>query len=252
MMYQTLWVRVPFLMKTLLVALTQGMLMAKAWGSGASVPLLRTSLSFLTPLAVLSIILYTTVPASALTLMGRVVSVQEGDQITVAAPGEQPFQVRLFGIATPHSDQAYASDARIFTTKAVLGKDIRIVVEAYRRGETSLTGTVLVGDQNLNEALVRKGYAWWFRREAPSNIFLKQLEFEARTAKSGLWAGRSPVAPWLWERRRSISPPKKQPVYSTGKVCDCPCCQPASGQPSTNRGGTTRRFPTNLNDLAPP
>ena len=64
-----------------------------------------------------------------------------------------------------------------------------------------LVGTVRTSEgRNLNEALVAAGLAWWYRRYAPGNTRLRQLEEDARTDERGLWAGEDPVAPWDWRR----------------------------------------------------
>ncbi len=54
----------------------------------------------------------------------------------------------------------------------------------------------------LNHELVRAGLAWWYRRYAPEDDTLKQLEAEARQAKRGLWADPNPVSPWEWRVMR--------------------------------------------------
>ncbi len=50
----------------------------------------------------------------------------------------------------------------------------------------------------LNRELVKAGFAWWYRRYAPEDERLKQLEAEARAAKRGLWVDANPVPPWEW------------------------------------------------------
>ncbi len=50
----------------------------------------------------------------------------------------------------------------------------------------------------LNRELVKAGFAWWYRRYAPEDVRLEQLENEAREAGRGLWADAEPVPPWEW------------------------------------------------------
>jgi len=50
----------------------------------------------------------------------------------------------------------------------------------------------------LNHELVKAGFAWWYRRYAPDDDTLVQLEQEARDAKRGLWVDPHPVPPWQW------------------------------------------------------
>ena len=55
---------------------------------------------------------------------------------------------------------------------------------------------ILPDGRNLNHELVKAGMAWWYRRYAPEDETLKQLEAEARDAKRGLWVDPHPVPPW--------------------------------------------------------
>ncbi len=53
-----------------------------------------------------------------------------------------------------------------------------------------------------NRELVKAGFAWWYRKYAPDDEMLEQLEREARRIKRGLWADPHPVPPWEWRTRR--------------------------------------------------
>jgi len=50
---------------------------------------------------------------------------------------------------------------------------------------------------NVNHALVKYGWCWWYRKYAPGNTVLEELEKEAREARKRLWADPQPVP--LWE-----------------------------------------------------
>ena len=70
-----------------------------------------------------------------------------------------------------------------------------------RYGRT--VGEVLLPDgRSLNRELVRAEFAWWYRRYAPDDETLDQLEHEARGTQRGLWADPHAVPPWEWRRRR--------------------------------------------------
>ena len=58
----------------------------------------------------------------------------------------------------------------------------------------------------LHEELVGAGMCWWYRRYAPGNEVLEQLEREARKAQRGLWAEPDPVQQWEWRARRTRAP----------------------------------------------
>jgi endonuclease YncB( thermonuclease family) len=58
-----------------------------------------------------------------------------------------------------------------------------------------------VSGRLLNEALVRAGYAWWFRRYS-ADPRLAEVEVQARAAHAVLWSDPDPTPPWDWRRRR--------------------------------------------------
>jgi micrococcal nuclease len=63
---------------------------------------------------------------------------------------------------------------------------------------------ILPDGRNLNQALVRAGFAWWYRQFAKRDTLLPALEQEARAAKRGLWTDPSPVPPWQWRKAARV------------------------------------------------
>jgi micrococcal nuclease len=60
----------------------------------------------------------------------------------------------------------------------------------------------LVDGTNVNQELVKHGWCWWYRKYAPGDAVLEELEKDAREGRKGLWADPQPVPPWEWRRRR--------------------------------------------------
>ncbi len=60
---------------------------------------------------------------------------------------------------------------------------------------------ILPDGKNLNHEIVKAGFAWWFRKYAPKDKVLEELEPQARAARRGLWADPRPVPPWEWRKR---------------------------------------------------
>ncbi len=129
---------------------------------------------------------------------GRVVGVADGDTITVLHNGKGE-RIRLHGIDCPEKRQAFGNRAKQFTSTLVFGNTVTVqVMDRDRYGRT--VGVVLLPDgRSLNHELVRAGLAWWYRKYAPDDEPLKQLERDARGAQRGLWADHHAVPPW--ERR---------------------------------------------------
>lgn len=55
---------------------------------------------------------------------------------------------------------------------------------------------------NLNQELVKEGWCWWYRKYAPRDTVLEQLETDAREGRKGLWADPQPMPSWEWRKRK--------------------------------------------------
>ena len=137
----------------------------------------------------------------------KVIGVTDGDTVTVLW-NSRPRRVRLDGIDAPELTQAYGAQAKKYTSSLCLGKTVRLVVpdkDKDRPGQ--VTGSIMLSrgrwlhqDRWLDQEIVKAGYAWWDRQNAPKNTKLPVHEAAARKAKRGLWAGAKPVAPWDYRR----------------------------------------------------
>lgn len=133
-------------------------------------------------------------------LSGRVVGVLDGDSLIMRTDGGEEHTVRLFGIDTPERGQPHADRARSALLQMVSRQTVNVVhidTDNFNR----IVGTVYLGDNNINLAMVNAGHAWWFQRYAPHERQLQAAEQAARAAGKGLWAQAEPVPPWEWRRR---------------------------------------------------
>jgi micrococcal nuclease len=135
----------------------------------------------------------------AASFQGKVVGVSDGDTIKVLKDGKQ-VKIRLAAIDCPEKKQPYRQKAKQFTSDMVAGKVVKVwETDTDRYGR--IVGFVFVGDKNLNKELLRAGLAWHYKKYSRDPEMAK-LEFEARSAKRGLWAEPDPVAPWEWRRKK--------------------------------------------------
>jgi len=134
----------------------------------------------------------------------RVVSVADGDTLTVLQ-NRQQIRIRLYGIDCPESGQPFHTRANRRTAELAHGRTVTIRAESRDRYGRLVAWVILPDGRSLNEILVAEGLAWHFRRYAPRERRLMQLEQEARDARRGLWQEPAPVPPWEWRRhtRRS-------------------------------------------------
>lgn len=135
-----------------------------------------------------------TVSAVAETVVGKVVSIADGDTITVLA-GETQVKVRLHGIDTPETRQDYGTVAKDFTADRCFGEVVTVVVtDTDRYGRK--VGLIVLGDGRvLNHELVAAGLAHWYEEYARGDLALERLQDEARAAKRGLWSRPDAIAP---------------------------------------------------------
>lgn len=139
-------------------------------------------------------------PAVEADLAGRVARVIDGDSLQVRVRGLGVIEVRLHGVDTPEWDQPYGRAARRELRRLVARQRVDLVSEttdSYGR----LVATVYRGDLNVNREMVRRGYAWWYRRYAGLDFALRRAEKEARAQRRGLWRDDDPVPPWDWRRK---------------------------------------------------
>lgn len=130
----------------------------------------------------------------------RVVGVKDGDTFELLRNG-QTITVRLLGIDTPEKNQAYGQRAKQFASDLAFGKNVRLIEHNKDRyGRT--VGTIILPDgRNLNEELVREGFAWHYTAYSKDKT-LANLEADARRFKRGLWQDPNPIAPWDFRKQK--------------------------------------------------
>jgi micrococcal nuclease len=144
--------------------------------------------------------------AVAYELNGKVVSVADGDTITVRDAGEN-YRIRLASIDAPEKGnggnqpgQPYGEAARRFLADQVAGKTVTLTCFEEDRFGRHICD-VLLDDVTANQLLVYAGMAWANRQGKDKYLRdrrLLALQDDARANKRGLWAEPEPVAPWVW------------------------------------------------------
>ena len=145
--------------------------------------------------------------------IGKVVGVADGDTITVLKQG-QKVKIRLKGIDTPEKKQAFGNTAKKYTNAKVRGKVVEVdPVTTDKDGRT--VAMIYVGSENLNESLVRDGYAWVYRKYCKDWYCGRWLEYEkqARIKKLGLWVDPDPTPPWEWRHGGKNNGSKAETVH---------------------------------------
>lgn len=130
----------------------------------------------------------------------RCVGVIDGDTITVLTQNKKQYKVRLAHIDCPEKGQAFGNQAKQFTSEFCFGKTITVLHDGKKDRNGRIIGIVLnEAGENLNQALVKAGLAWHFKKYSDQIIY-SQLELNARLAGLGLWQDAHPVEPWVWRK----------------------------------------------------
>lgn len=144
--------------------------------------------------------------AHAETITGRVVSIADGDTITVLDATKTQHKIRLAGIDAPEKAQAFGQRSKESLSDLVF--DQTVTVETTKRDRYGRSvGTVLVDGLDANLEQIKRGMAWHYKayaREQPPQDRLAYAEAEevARGARVGLWRDVQPVPPWDFRHRR--------------------------------------------------
>lgn len=132
-------------------------------------------------------------------IRGKVVGIADGDTITVLDSEKVQHKIRLEGIDAPEKGQAFGTKAKEKMSELVGEKDVVVTWEKKDRYGRIL-GDVHLGDRHINLEMVQEGLAWHYKQYSKSKE-LAEAEDEARKAKKGLWADKSPEPPWELRKR---------------------------------------------------
>ena len=147
---------------------------------------------------------------------GRVVSVADGDTITIIGDGNTQYKIRLNAIDAPEKSQAFGQKSKQQLSNYVFGKDVTVTWKSKDKYGRVL-GTVFVGNTDINLQMVRDGYAHHYKRFDRSPAYAA-AETEARQNRRGLWSDPNPISPEDYRHRGTPAAPsdwgKRRPAAS--------------------------------------
>lgn len=146
---------------------------------------------------ILAVVFVLILPSVVLAWSGKVVGISDGDTIKVLRD-KTPVKIRLHGIDCPERGQAFGSKAKHFASDYVFGKIVTIKETAQDRYRRTVAW-VYLDNSSLNEALVRAGLAWHYKKYS-SDKNLSDAEIKARNERLGLWSDPHSIPPWEYRR----------------------------------------------------
>jgi endonuclease YncB( thermonuclease family) len=161
----------------------------------------------------------------------RVVGIADGDTITVVDPMQVRLKIRIVGIDAPEDGQAFGDRSKQHLAQLLEGGIARIEwskKDQYGRLLAKVTVNKATGCSpapcfetiDVGLAQINAGMAWhykeYLRDQLPQDrVPYADAERQARAARSGLWAGENPLAPWAWRHAPANGPVKK----SRNNIC---------------------------------
>ena len=140
-------------------------------------------------------------------LVGKVISVQDGDTLTVVDEESRQVRIRIAGIDAPEKDQPYGSVSGAHLVELALGRLAAAACPKTDRYGRSVC-TVWINDVDVGLAQLRAGFAWHYKRYAPEQSTEQrkayaEAEEKARAMTLGIWLQSEATAPWDWRRRKT-------------------------------------------------
>ncbi|MGO9117290.1 MAG: thermonuclease family protein [Desulfomonilaceae bacterium] len=163
---------------------------------------------------------------------GKVIEITRADEIKVMKKDLSVESVRLYGVDGPIEPNPYGKEAAAATAKLVLGKIVKVQPLLLPDPWSRTIAWVSLDGESVNEALLKKGIVWWYRKYLPWEKQLAKLEAEAREARLGLWSLPPTAPPWEMQAiplgraaDRTTAPATKEPVNA---ATDMATKQPAN------------------------
>lgn len=140
-------------------------------------------------------------------IKGEVVSIADGDTLTVLDASHVQHKIRLSGIDAPEKSQPFGQRSKQALADQVFRK--RVTVEwtkqdKYRR----IVGRVLTSDgTDANLKQLELGMAWHYKHYQNEQLSHERerynlAEEKARSQRIGLWQDMNPEAPWDYRKRK--------------------------------------------------
>ena len=114
-----------------------------------------------------------------------------------------PIVIRLEHIDAPEKKQAFGTVSKKKLSDLAFGKNVTLI-STGKKGNFDRNGRMIAEIYNnektcLNKEVLKTGLAWHYKKYS-TNAEYAQLENTARKNRVGLWADKSPIAPWNFRR----------------------------------------------------
>ncbi len=144
--------------------------------------------------------------AQAENLVGRVITIVDGDTLTLQDAQQRQYLIRLIGIDAPELSQAFGQQAKTKLSILALNQQATAHCAPIDPNHPVICAVTVHGN-NIGLAQIQNGMAWWYRVNASAlsvqaQSDYRQAEFEAKIHRFGLWDSKNPTPPWQWRHGR--------------------------------------------------
>lgn len=146
----------------------------------------------------------------------KVISIPDGDTLTVINSSNKKIKIRLAGIDAPELKQKYGYTSRDYLRKITSGK--KLTYKIHSKDDYGRVVAILYADdKDLNYEMIKAGLAWHYKYYYKSKKY-SEAEKNARKEKLGLWQDNNPQAPWDFRRQSKANSSKDKEMEDILKL----------------------------------
>lgn len=142
-------------------------------------------------------------------MVGRVVSIADGDSITLLATGNVQYKIRLSGIDAPEKRQPFSDVSKKSLSDMIYNRTVIVhfnKTDRYKR----IIGRIELDGVDVNLEQIHRGLAWHYKQYMNEQHIDERLAYvmaeeAAREKRIGIWSENAPVAPWEWRRAKYMN-----------------------------------------------
>jgi len=142
-------------------------------------------------------------------IYGRVISISDGDTISILDNQNKQFKIRLTGIDAPEKKQPFGQKSKASLSQLIFNKYVVAECNKQDRFKRYLC-KIKFDNVDINLELIKLGMAWHYKQydkdlsELDRQLY-KTAEDFARLKNVGLWVDSNPTPPWEWRRLQKVS-----------------------------------------------
>lgn len=142
---------------------------------------------------------------SAELIQGRVISISDGDTLSIIDNHQKQYKIRLTGIDAPEKKQAFGQKSKESLSQLVYNKNIIAECSKLDRYKRYLC-KINLNDTDINLEQIKRGLAWHYKQYQNDQSKIdkdtySRAEEAAKLNRTGLWIDKQPTPPWEWRRQ---------------------------------------------------